>query len=149
MKDLRFYLQGKKAELFVYEDRVLIIKKSDNTKGESSYKNILICDIEKVEVLPSGQNLGSIEFYVNEDIMLRKIKNDNIVQFKSTKVKQENLNAFAIKSYIEEEIRKNDINRKAMAKLIADGIMAFKELLDCGAITQDEFEKKKKEILGL
>ena len=81
--------------------------------------------------------------------MLIKIKNDNIVQFKSTKVKQENLNAFAIKSYIEEEIRKNDIKRKAMAKLIADGIMAFKELLDCGAITQDEFEKKKKEILGL
>ena len=32
---------------------------------------------------------------------------------------------------------------------VADEIKKFKELLDMGAITQDEFEYKKKELLNL
>lgn len=31
----------------------------------------------------------------------------------------------------------------------ADEIMKYKTLLDCGAITQDEFDAKKKQLLGL
>ncbi|MDY5798016.1 MAG: SHOCT domain-containing protein, partial [Eubacteriales bacterium] len=31
----------------------------------------------------------------------------------------------------------------------ADEIMKFKELLDSGVITQEEFDAKKKEILGV
>lgn len=31
----------------------------------------------------------------------------------------------------------------------ADEIKKFKELLDCGAITKEEFEKKKKQLLGI
>jgi len=30
-----------------------------------------------------------------------------------------------------------------------DDIYKYKELLDMGAITQDEFDRKKKELLGL
>ena len=32
---------------------------------------------------------------------------------------------------------------------VADEIMKFKQLLDCGAITQEEFNAKKKQLLGL
>ena len=32
---------------------------------------------------------------------------------------------------------------------VADEIMKFKQLLDCGAITQEEFDAKKKQLLGL
>jgi predicted Zn-dependent peptidase len=32
---------------------------------------------------------------------------------------------------------------------VADELKKFKELLDMGAITQDEFDTKKKELLGL
>ena len=31
---------------------------------------------------------------------------------------------------------------------IADELMKFKQLLDAGVITQDEFEKKKRDLLG-
>ena len=31
----------------------------------------------------------------------------------------------------------------------ADEILEYKQLLDCGAITQEEFDLKKKQLLGL
>ena len=43
-------------------------------------------------------------------------------------------------------------SKKAAAKktgLVADEIKKFKELLDAGAITQKEYDAKKKELLGL
>ncbi|MBQ8725677.1 MAG: SHOCT domain-containing protein [Clostridia bacterium] len=151
MKEVRFLLQGKKSALFVYDDRVLIIRKSSEPKSASIYKNILFCDIESVLVVPSGQDIGRIEFCISAYSRLEKakdtVKNGNVFQFKNTKSKQENLTAYAIKSYIEEEIRKNIIKRKVVTKFIAEGILAFKQLLDCGAISKEEFERKKKEIL--
>lgn len=43
-----------------------------------------------------------------------------------------------------------DITAKAAAPSYgADEIMKFKQLLDCGAITQEEYAAKKKQILGL
>ena len=38
-------------------------------------------------------------------------------------------------------------NRNGKTVDSADEILKFKELLDAGAITQEEFERKKKEIL--
>lgn len=37
----------------------------------------------------------------------------------------------------------------APASSVADEILKFKQLLDMGAITQEEFDKKKKELLGM
>lgn len=42
----------------------------------------------------------------------------------------------------------NNNNSNTQVKSIAEEIKEFKELLDIGAITQDEFDKKKKELLG-
>ena len=60
-----------------------------------------------------------------------------------------------------ELISQNEINNAAFNELKqkvsgsqsqvtgADEIKKYKELLDCGAITQEEFDAKKKQILGL
>ncbi|WP_037581435.1 SHOCT domain-containing protein [Sporolactobacillus terrae] len=54
--------------------------------------------------------------------------------------------------FIEILIKKmNEPNKKSKRKPVspADEIKKFKELLDMGAITQDEFDVKKKQLLGL
>lgn len=39
-------------------------------------------------------------------------------------------------------------NNITQASIIAEALKQYKELLDCGIITQEEFDKKKREILG-
>ncbi|WP_397544849.1 SHOCT domain-containing protein [Ruminococcus sp.] len=41
------------------------------------------------------------------------------------------------------------MQNNAAAFSVADEIRKFKELLDIGAITQEEFDAKKKQLLGL
>jgi predicted Zn-dependent peptidase len=40
-------------------------------------------------------------------------------------------------------------NNNSSAASSADEILKFKNLLDCGIITQEEFEVKKKQLLGI
>ena len=40
------------------------------------------------------------------------------------------------------------LNNKSTDLSVADEIKQFKELLDMGAITQEEFDRKKKDLLG-
>ncbi len=42
-----------------------------------------------------------------------------------------------------------NLNKHKTSLSSADEIKKYKELLDCGAITQEEFDKKKKELLNL
>ena len=53
--------------------------------------------------------------------------------------------------YIQAKIREYKTNRNTVESVIsqADEIKKFKELLDNGIITQEEFEAKKKQLLGL
>ena len=45
---------------------------------------------------------------------------------------------------------KNGATQKQESQIsVADEIKKFKELLDMGAITQEEFDAKKKQLLGL
>ena len=39
--------------------------------------------------------------------------------------------------------------KKAMSSSDADALSKYKELLDAGAITQEEFDQKKKQLLGI
>ncbi len=47
------------------------------------------------------------------------------------------------------EITPDAINNSQQTPTNADELKKFKELLDMGAITQEEFDQKKKELLGL
>lgn len=47
------------------------------------------------------------------------------------------------------EEQKDEAPQTAPIQNAADEILKYKQLLDCGAITQEEFEIKKKQLLGL
>lgn len=49
----------------------------------------------------------------------------------------------------DDELSASSQNTSDSALSPADEIMKYKELLDCGIITQSEFDKKKKQLLGL
>ncbi len=61
---------------------------------------------------------------------------------KAEKVKVSNASA-------EDRTVKNETTTSARATNIPDEIKRYKELLDVGAITQEEYEAKKKQLLGL
>jgi hypothetical protein len=52
----------------------------------------------------------------------------------------------AIAAMIGMDSNENDYGN---AEAVADDLMKFKELLDAGIITQDEFDSKKKQLLGI
>ena len=56
-----------------------------------------------------------------------------------------------IYTFIDGRIRecKNGQNQQAIQVSAADELKKYKELLDMGAITQEEFDAKKKQLLGL
>ena len=52
-------------------------------------------------------------------------------------------------SRIQNQIKKNSIQAQNNIPSVADELLKFKQLLDAGVITQEEFDKKKKELLNL
>lgn len=59
--------------------------------------------------------------------------------------------ALAIKEYVEELILNRSKNENVVVQQVssAEELMKFKELLDMGVISQEEFDAKKKQLLGL
>ena len=49
---------------------------------------------------------------------------------------------------VNDSIEKIEKSQKSSKASVADEIIKFKKLLDEGAITQEEFDNKKKELLG-
>ena len=65
--------------------------------------------------------------------------------------KKEQEKAERLKQLVEDKIRSAQVTKNSTAqgvKSSAEQIREFKELLDIGAITQEEFEKKKIQLLG-
>lgn len=77
---------------------------------------------------------------------------ENIIYFKDPwgNCDEENKNAEFIKIYIEEyNMKQNQAKQVVNLGSNLDEIKKLKELLDIKAITQEEFESKKKELLNL
>ncbi len=62
-----------------------------------------------------------------------------------------NCNSSDLRDATDEEIKQAQSNNGNVASIIssADELKEFKELLDSGVITQEEFDAKKKQLLGL
>lgn len=143
MEGLLFRFQGDGAELNIYENRVIIIRK--NTQGDT-YKYIHFKDIESVEIMPAGKNKGRIEFVITkrQNVNLSAEQEKLHVEIRNTKIKEQNLKAFEIKAYIDEQILKHE-----NCSLLVEEIKKFYELFQEGIITQEEFDIKKKQLLNL
>ncbi len=158
MSTAKITYNGYNADLLVYDDKVVIIGKGFN-KGIGE-KSIPMESISAVQLIPSKPLVyGYITFNVlgetastragigasmgarqSENTVIAKKGSDDEI-FKK------------VKEFVE-QAKKNAIQNQGatiiqQAASPAEELKKFKELLDAGIITQEEFEAKKKQILGL
>lgn len=152
--DLKGY-PGKRMK--VYKDRVIIksvvtftsIMCGTVSMGE---KTIYYSDCIGLQYKKSSANIGFIQMETASGIMHDKRNNflgENSFSWASIK-KNEKMKEVA--DYINKQINlyKNQKNNSsANISSNADELKKFKELLDNGIITQEEFNEKKKQLLNL
>lgn len=147
MGNLLFELRGNMNNLFVYEDKIIF-------KFLTDEKVIDKVDIESVEfskasIWKNGYLSLGVKGEIKNSNGIRGAANDlrSIVFFPKQNELAENVYNH-IRTHIEE-------NKKNMSTIInqfqsfssADELRKFKQLLDDGIITQEEFDEKKKQLL--
>lgn len=124
-------------------------------RGGNASKTIKIENISAVELKTSGLGTKYIQFIIKDSLEARNgskgaIKDENSIPFSS---QQEAVYAMQIKDYIDNYKPKSNIQPHTIIhqnnNSIADEILKFKNLVDVGVITEDEFDKKKKELLNV
>ena len=127
-----------------------------NAKGVNS-RTIPLHSIQAVDYREGkktffGCTLGVLQFVIaggaaNNNTFAATARDSNSVNFEP----QYNDQAFKIKRHIDEFIANPPAQSATVIQQTsaADELKKFKELLDCGIITQEEFDAKKKQLLGL
>ena len=155
-KEVVYKIEGVRGRnIRVYKDKAVIIVKvgfgsfltGNATDGE---KTIYYKDVISVQFKKSGVAIGYLQLETASATMNNKHNNffnENSFTFDTTKVSNEQMEEVAnyVKKRVEayKNIETVQVNNFSMA----DEIKKYKELLDMGAITQEEFDVKKKELL--
>ena len=118
-------------------------------KGLKGEKTIPIKSITAIQVKKPGITTGYIQFAYSGSSeskggVMDAVKDENTILFGN---KKEYEQALKLKQLIES--LQNESSQPTTASSDADELLKFKELLDAGAITEEEYEAKKKQILGL
>ncbi|MBP3329318.1 MAG: SHOCT domain-containing protein [Clostridia bacterium] len=119
------YLDGKKKSIEIVEDSI-VCKKGSKTKKQfmvRDIKSISFSGIKGLKIIGSG-----IKYNINLVKNREEIKNTIM-----SMIAESNQNTNIISAYDNS----------------ADTLAKYKDLLDSGAITQEEFDAKKKQLLGL
>lgn len=151
-----FYLDGGTGDILeVYEDRIVISHKgvlNFFAMGIKGDKTIYYNNITSVQLKKAGVLAGYIQFSIHggrENIggLLGATQDENTITINMTK----NIEAERIVTYINKKLAEIREGGSKPTQVIsqADEIKKFKELLDMGVITEEEFNAKKKQILGL
>ena len=150
-------VQGSRGRrLIVFEDKVII--KTTVTAGSllsgnvsDGEKIIYYADCIGVQFKESGLQLGYLQLETASALMNNKASNffnENSFTFEG-KV----LNSYVreIADYITAKVDEYKKQKSGQAGAVssADELKKFKDLLDSGVITQEEFDAKKKQLLGL
>ncbi|WP_426450686.1 DUF4429 domain-containing protein [Paenibacillus sp. S-38] len=148
-----FRLDGVNGQLELYSDKVIIKRKGVLAKMTQGFfkgdKSIYLKQISGIQIKPgSSLTNGYIQFTVsggNESTkgIMKATQDENTVMF----AKKYNELVDKIKAKIEEMQAESAIVAPSVSA--ADEIRKFKELLDQGILTQEEFDMKKKQLLGL
>ena len=147
--------KGQNGQIELFMDK-LIIKRAGFfavfnhgfTKGE---KTIYLRQITGIQLKLAGLLVGYIQFTLPGGIESKRgvwdaTNDENTVTFYPAL----NNTATQLKEKIEELVQKSRQNTNQTIQVSsADEIKKFKHLLDEGIITKDEFDRKKKELLGL
>ena len=149
MKTLLFELRGNMNNLYVYEDKIIF-------KFLTDEKVIDIRDIESVEfskatTWKNGYLSLGVKGEIKNSMGIRGAAHDlrSIVFFPKKNELAENVYNH-IRKLIEENMKNTSTVINQYQSLSgAEELRKFKQLLDDGIITQEEFDAKKKQILGL
>jgi hypothetical protein len=147
--DSLFTLKGVNGQLELYNDKVVIKRKGALAKLTQGFfkgdKIIYIRQITGMQIkLGTALTNGYIQFTVPGGIESKKgildaTKDENTVMF----AKKQNELVMQIKARVE------SLQQVERPVSTADEIKKYKELLDSGIITENEFSVKKKELLGM
>ena len=145
-----------KAIVTVEKEMISIARKgflSFATQGLKGEKSIPIKNITAMQLKKPGLTTGYIQFsqhgmMESKGGVFDATKDENTIIFNS---KKDYAQAQELKKYIESiQLKVNETAVSVESNFSdADEIIKFKGLLDSGVITNDEFEAKKKQILGL
>lgn len=142
--------------LYVYEDRIVIKHKgilNFMAMGLKGDKTIFFSDLTSIQLKKAGLTSGYLQFSLpggkeNTGGVFGATQDENTITFVA------NMNNLAeeVHEYINTKIRslKNTVINNSNATLsIADELHKFKELLDMGVISQEEFDTQKKQLLNV
>lgn len=146
-------------DLYVFEDKCII----NVTAGIGSFitgnatdgeKTIYYSDVIGVQYKPSKATIGYLQLETASSQMnnLRDNHfNENSFTFDISTVSNERMAEVAdyVKKRVEEVKRSGGVHVVQQSASGADELKKFKELLDAGVITEEEFAEKKKQILGI
>jgi Short C-terminal domain/Domain of unknown function (DUF4429) len=157
MTEVLMELKGSNGKIELHEDKVVIKRQGLTAKMAQGFfkgdKTIYINQITCIELKEGGTFVnGYIQFTLPGGVERRggllgkdgAIKDENTVMFQ----KKYNEIAKEIQLYIENRMARNfqpSVNSKVDGP---EAIRQYKQLCDDGIITKEEFEQKKKEILG-
>lgn len=119
------------------------------TQGSKGEKSIPIKSITAIQIKAPRFTTGYIQFAYSgasesKGGIMDAVKDENTITFSSKKDLEQ---AKKLKAYIES--LQNESSQPAAQSSGADELLKFKELLDAGVISKEEFETKKKQILGV
>lgn len=120
------------------------------TQGSKGEKSIPIKSITAIQIKPPRLTTGYIQFAYSgasesKGGIMDAVKDENTITFSSKKDLEQ---AKELKALIE-SLQNKDSQPETSNTSDADELIKFKELLDAGVITEEEFEAKKKQILGV
>ncbi|GEO58516.1 MULTISPECIES: DUF4429 domain-containing protein [Companilactobacillus] len=159
-------VKGTNGQITADNEKVVISRKGflgHITQGFKGDRTIYYTDIKSVEFKKATIWMnGYIQFITNAELATQKksgvlhssteaIKDPNIVVFRAFK-KEMVTDSQKIYNFIMNEIdsyKHSNSSSDAIQLSSADEITKFKKLLDENVITQDEFDKKKNELLNL
>lgn len=145
-------LKGKNGQLELYEDKVILRRKGVLAKMTQGFttgdKTFYIRQITSMDLKLGGTFVnGYIQFTMGGSSDKQKgafeaVNDENSIMF----VKKNNEIAKKVVAKIEE--LQKELHKPQSSISGADELIKFKQLFDEGVITEEQFEKKKEEILS-
>ena len=142
---------GLNGTISVYEDKVLISRKGLHTMTLGKETDVMISRIQGVSFREAGFSAGYLRILLAGDkpdvagtdmnphtIMFKKKSNEGMKKIKDT-----------IYDLVNDALKPSNSTTVVKQLSPADELKKFKELLDAGILTQEEFDAKKKELLGI
>ncbi len=154
--DAVYSLHGARGKhMYIYEDHCCIKSSASFTtllvgNATDGAKDIYYSDVVGIQCKAPSITLGYIQLETPSLMMNNgnsNFFNENTFTYNETDLSQEKANE--IIAFLKKKISEYKQNRNMPNTCVsnADEILKYKQLLDLGAITQEEFEKKKQELL--